>query len=85
MVGAHSDSLRDYYTKSVNFGGRDVADSGFSLNGDVYLDVVISAKGATIEGVVMDSKSQPVIRRCRGGTKFRTSGAARCVSASDYR
>jgi hypothetical protein len=59
VVGAHSDSLRDYYTKSVNFGGRDVADSGFSLNGDVYLDVVISAKGATIEGVVMDSKSQP--------------------------
>ena len=85
VVGAHSDSLRDYYTKSVNFGGRDVADSGFSLNGDVYLDVVISAKGATIEGVVMDSKSQPAIRRCRGGTKFRTSGAARCVSASDYR
>jgi protocatechuate 3,4-dioxygenase beta subunit len=60
VVGAHSDRLRNYYTKSVLFGGRDVADSGFGLNGDVYLDVVLSAKGATIEGNVEDSKGQPV-------------------------
>lgn len=60
VVGAHSDSLRDYYTKSVNFGGRNVADSGFEMNGDVYLDVVVSAKGAMIDGAVVDSKSQPV-------------------------
>jgi protocatechuate 3,4-dioxygenase beta subunit len=60
VLGAHSDLLRDYYTKSVIFGGRDVADSGFGLNGDVYLDVVVSAKGATIEGNVVDGKGQPV-------------------------
>ena len=60
VIGAHSDSLRDYYTKSVNFGGRDVADSGFELNGDLYLDVVVSAKGATIDGTVVDSHSQAV-------------------------
>jgi protocatechuate 3,4-dioxygenase beta subunit len=60
VVGANSDQLRDYYTKSVIFGGRDVTDSGFALNGDAYLDVVVSAKGATIEGNVVDSKGQPV-------------------------
>jgi hypothetical protein len=60
VVGAHSDRLRDYYTKSVILSGRDVADSGFGVNGDVYLDVVVSAKGATIEGNVVDSKGQPV-------------------------
>jgi hypothetical protein len=60
VVGAHSDNLRDYYTKSVMVGGRDVADSGFRMDGDAYLDVVVSAKGATIEGNAVDSKGQPV-------------------------
>jgi hypothetical protein len=60
VVGAHSETLRDYFTKSVILGGKDVADSGFVMNGDLYLDVVVSAKGATIEGNVVDSKGQPV-------------------------
>ena len=60
VVGAHSDNLRDYYTKSVIVGGRNVADSGFGMDGDAYLDVVVSAKGAMIEGNVVDSKGQPV-------------------------
>jgi hypothetical protein len=60
VVGANSEQLRDYYTKSVIFGGRDVTDSGFALNGDAYLDMVVSAKGATIEGNAVDSKGQPV-------------------------
>jgi hypothetical protein len=60
LIGANSDSFRDYYTKSVILGGRDVADSGFAVNGDVYLDVVVSPKGATIEGTVVDSNGQPV-------------------------
>jgi protocatechuate 3,4-dioxygenase beta subunit len=60
VVGANSDQMRDYYTKSVIVSGRDVVDSGFELNGDVYLDVVVSAKGATIEGNVVDTKGRPV-------------------------
>jgi protocatechuate 3,4-dioxygenase beta subunit len=60
VVGANSDQMRDYYTKSVILSGKNVADSGFELNGDVYLDVVVSAKGATIEGNVVDAKGQPV-------------------------
>jgi protocatechuate 3,4-dioxygenase beta subunit len=60
VVGASSDKLRDYYTKSVTVGGKDSADSGFDVHGDIYVDVLISAKGATIEGNVVDSKGQPV-------------------------
>lgn len=60
LIEAHSDNLRDYYTKSVILGGQDVADSGFAVNGGLYLEVVVSAKGATIEGNVVDTKGQPV-------------------------
>jgi protocatechuate 3,4-dioxygenase beta subunit len=60
VAGARSDSLRDYYTKSVIVGGKDMADSGFAVSGDMYLDVVVSAKGATIEGNVVRSKGEPV-------------------------
>jgi len=60
MVGANSNSLRDYITKSVNVDGRDVADSGFTVSAATSLDVIISAKGATIEGTVVDSKGKPV-------------------------
>ena len=59
VIGAQSNDLRDYYTKSVLQGGKDVADSGFAVSGDVALDVVVSAKGATIEGNVVDSKGAP--------------------------
>jgi hypothetical protein len=60
LVGAKSNNLRDYITKSVYLDGRDVADSGFTVSGETSLDVVISQKGATIEGTVVDSKGKPV-------------------------
>ena len=60
LVGAQSGNLRDYYTKSVVVGGRELVDSGFVVNGDLHLDAVVSAKGATIEGTVVDSKGKPV-------------------------
>jgi uncharacterized GH25 family protein len=44
----------------VNLEGRDVADSGFSVLPETNLDVVISAKGASIAGTVVDDKGQPV-------------------------
>jgi protocatechuate 3,4-dioxygenase beta subunit len=61
LVGAKSNNLRDYITKSVYLDGRDVADSGFTVNAETSLDVVISANGATIEGTVVDSKGKPVV------------------------
>jgi protocatechuate 3,4-dioxygenase beta subunit len=58
LVGAKSNNLRDYITKSVNVDGRDVADSGFVVSPGTSLDVVISANGATVEGTVVDGKGK---------------------------
>ena len=60
LVGARSDNLRDYITKSVNLNGRDVVDTGFSVLPETYLDVVVSAKGASIAGTVVDGNGQPI-------------------------
>jgi hypothetical protein len=60
VVGASSNNLQDYITKSVTLDGRDVADSGFVVGSGAVLDVVISANGATIEGTVVDSEGKPV-------------------------
>jgi hypothetical protein len=58
-VGARSEKFRDYYTKSVLLGGREVADTGFAVSPGTVLDVVVSAKGAGIEGTVVDREGQP--------------------------
>jgi len=60
MVGAKSDDLRDYFTKSINLEGRDVADSGFPVRPEPWLDVVISGNGASIAGTVVDGNGQPI-------------------------
>jgi protocatechuate 3,4-dioxygenase beta subunit len=62
VVGARgsSDKLRDYFTKSVMLNGQDLGDSGFDVNSATDLEVVISARGATIEGTVVDDKGKPV-------------------------
>ena len=61
IVGSSSETLRDYFTKSVNLGGKDVSDSGFTVSGATYsLDVLLSAHGGTIEGTVLDSENQAV-------------------------
>lgn len=61
VVGARgsSDKLRDYFTKSLVLNGQDVGDVGFEVNSATDLEVVISAKGATIEGSVTDEKGNP--------------------------
>jgi protocatechuate 3,4-dioxygenase beta subunit len=60
VVGASSNNLADYFTKSIHLGGRDVTDSGFAVNAETYLDVVVSAKGASISGKVVDDKGQAI-------------------------
>ncbi len=51
---------QDYFVKAVNLGGKNVADSGFTVGGGTYsLDVVVSANGATVEGVAADDKDKP--------------------------
>jgi protocatechuate 3,4-dioxygenase beta subunit len=60
VVGAKTDYFRDYYTKKVLLDGRDVADTGFNVSGGAALDVLMSPKGASIAGTVVDAKGQPV-------------------------
>jgi len=51
----------DWFMKSVVSGGRDVNDSGISVNGgDVLLDLVASANGGVAEGVVVNDKGEPI-------------------------
>ena len=51
----------EWFMKSVLSGGRDVNDSGVSVNGgDVVLDLVASANGGVAEGVVVNDKGEPV-------------------------
>lgn len=53
LVTATGEALADYYVKSVNLAGKEVVASGFSTSASVEtLDIVLSAKGATIEGLV---------------------------------
>jgi protocatechuate 3,4-dioxygenase beta subunit len=50
----------DYFMKTMNLGDKEVADSGFTVGGGTYsLDVVVSANGATVEGIATDEKDKP--------------------------
>ena len=51
----------NWYLKSVNAGGRDSEDSIISVSGGaVALDLIASANGAVVDGVIVDQKGQPV-------------------------
>lgn len=61
ILGNGSGTNEDWFVKSVMAGGREVNDSGLNVSGGtVVLDLVASASGAVIEGVVTDSSSRPV-------------------------
>src|SRR5258708_26672848 len=51
----------DWFLKSAVAGGRDVIDTGFSVNGGAaLLDLVASADGAAVDGLVANAKGAPV-------------------------
>lgn len=58
-VFSPSEKYRDWYLKSLLFAGREAADTGFAASGETSLDVVVSAKGASIEGKVVDGEGKP--------------------------
>ena len=64
MVGltASGTAFRDWYTKSVHFAGRDVTDAGLRIGSGTSgsLEILVSARGASVEGTVVDSNNQPV-------------------------
>ncbi|HKV80729.1 MAG TPA: carboxypeptidase-like regulatory domain-containing protein [Candidatus Sulfotelmatobacter sp.] len=50
-----------WFVKSAAAGGRDINESGITVDGGtVSLDLVISANGGVVEGVVVDLKGEPV-------------------------
>jgi hypothetical protein len=61
-IGIRWDARQGYFVKSATLGGRDVAESGFFAGPDTNLEVVISANVATIEGIVVNSHGEPVVR-----------------------
>src|SRR5580700_8912851 len=53
--------MPDWFLKSVAAGGRDAADSGFSVSGGTAtVDVLASAAGARVEGITTNQKDEPV-------------------------
>jgi protocatechuate 3,4-dioxygenase beta subunit len=54
-------AMPDWFLKSVVAGGREAADSGFSVSGGIIpLDLVASANGATAEGIATNEKGESV-------------------------
>jgi protocatechuate 3,4-dioxygenase beta subunit len=62
IASSRAQAMRDYFVKSINLGSKDVSDTGFTTGGASYsLDIMISTKGAIVEGTVLDTKDQPVV------------------------
>lgn len=60
MIG-NNGSTEDWFLKSVNAGGREVGDSGITVNGGVVvLDLVSSPNAGGVDGVVTNNKGEPV-------------------------
>jgi len=58
---SESSAMPDWFLKSVAAGGRDVSDSGFSLNSGIgQIDLIASANGARVEGLAANQKDEPV-------------------------
>jgi hypothetical protein len=58
---SEASAMPDWFVKSVIAGGREVAETGFSVSGGVLaLDLLASASGATVEGVASDAKDEPI-------------------------
>lgn len=61
QITGNNGANEDWFLKSVQAGGRDMNDSGVSVNGGtVMLDLVASANGAMIDGAVVDANGQTV-------------------------
>jgi protocatechuate 3,4-dioxygenase beta subunit len=61
QIMRENDANGDWFLKSLSAGGRDMNDSGIAVNGGtIMLDLVASADGGVISGVVIDAKGEPV-------------------------
>ena len=61
MMAGSAGANEDWFLRSVLAGGREVSDSGVTLNGGLaVLDLLASANGGMVEGVVTTDKEEPV-------------------------
>ena len=61
QLAAEGSANADWFLKSALARGRDVGEAGISVNGGaVMIDLVASANGGVVEGVVADKNGQPV-------------------------
>jgi len=60
VLTASGSGFEDWFTSKVLIGGRDVLDSGFK-GGEARapLEIIISNKGAALEGIVLDAQQKP--------------------------
>jgi protocatechuate 3,4-dioxygenase beta subunit len=55
IVQVYGGNGQGFFLKSVTLGGRDIA-TGFAASGPATLDLVVSTKGGTVEGVVVEKE-----------------------------
>ena len=70
----------DAYLKSVSLDSRDVADQTFTVDRNTSskkLEVVVSARGATVEGMAVDDEKRPVAGHARGAGSRRQPAQSR--------
>ena len=61
QMAGDNDAGKAWYLKSALAGGRDINESGISINGGlVALDLVASANGGLVEGTVTDHRGEPI-------------------------
>jgi hypothetical protein len=61
VLAARSSGLEDWFTSKVLVAGKDVLESGFKINAaeNSPIEIVISDKGATVEGVALNREKNP--------------------------
>jgi hypothetical protein len=59
-LAGDSGSTADWFIKSVSAGGREATDTGFSVGSGAAVELVASANGAVMDGVVVDAKGEPL-------------------------
>ena len=60
QFATESDATADWFVKSMLVGGREAGEAGINVNGGVVdMEMVASASGAVVDGVVADQKGEP--------------------------
>ena len=61
QVVGDSAANEGWFVKSVGAGGADISDSGLTVSGGtIAMDLVVSANGGFVDGVVVDHKGEPL-------------------------